>query len=117
MAGNAHAAEPAHLVGAHEPAHPTATTYVKIAAILAVVTLGEVAVYYIEAFAALLVPIFLVLSATKFALVALFYMHLKFDSRLFSGFFVGGLFVAASIIIALMALFAGHPTISALIRH
>ena len=88
-----------------EVAHPTPRTYVTIAVILAAITAIEVGIFYIEAIKSVLIPIFIVLSAVKFALVAMFYMHLKFDERLFSGFFVGGLILAASVILALMALF------------
>jgi hypothetical protein len=34
-------------------------------------------------------------------------MHLKFDSRTFTGFFCFGLFVATGTVIALIALFKG----------
>ena len=44
----------------------------------------------------------LLLSAVKFALVAMFYMHLKQDSKLFSGVFVFPLMIAAVIIVALI---------------
>jgi cytochrome c oxidase subunit 4 len=54
----------------------------------------------------MLAPILLTLSALKFALVAMFYMHLKFDNRLFSWVFVGPLCFAAAIILALLALFS-----------
>ena len=91
--------------GGHHPAHPTPVTYLKIAAILAVVTAVEVAMFYIEALSSFLLPIFLVLSALKFILVAMFYMHLRFDSSLFSWFFVGGLVLAAAVLLALMGLF------------
>ena len=37
----------------------------------------------------------LLLSAAKFALVAMFYMHLKQDSKLFTGVFVFPLIIAA----------------------
>jgi cytochrome c oxidase subunit 4 len=46
-----------------------------------------------------------VLSAFKFALVVMFYMHLKFDHRLFSGFFLFGLGAAGFIIVVFIALF------------
>ncbi|MFQ5933046.1 MAG: cytochrome C oxidase subunit IV family protein [Dehalococcoidia bacterium] len=88
-----------------EPAHPTALTYIKIATILAVITAVEVAVFYIDFLEPAFLGIFLVLSAVKFTLVVLFYMHLKFDSRLFSRFFVGGLLLAAAVLISLLALF------------
>ncbi|MBI3979962.1 MAG: cytochrome C oxidase subunit IV family protein [Chloroflexi bacterium] len=98
--------QPEHRPGGAEHAHPGPLTYAKIAAVLTVITTIEVAVYYVDYLhvTGLLTPILLVLSATKFAFVVMFYMHLKFDHRLFSGFFVFGLFVAASIVIALMIL-------------
>ena len=45
------------------------------------------------------------LSAVKFALVAAFYMHLKFDHKLFSWLFVVPMTFAVGVIIALMILF------------
>ena len=95
---------------AHASGHPTPATYAKIASILAVITAIEFGIFYVPDYApglkSVIVPAFILLSAVKFALVGMFYMHLKFDSRLFSGFFVGGLLLATTVIIALMALFA-----------
>ena len=85
-------------------AHPTPLTYVKIAVILAVITV-EVALFYIPSIADILVPLFIVLSLVKFALVAMYYMHLKFDERIFSALFVGGLLLATCVIAALLVLF------------
>ena len=91
--------------GGHHPPHPTPLTYLKIASILAVVTGVEVAIFYVEALSSVLVPIFLVLSAAKFLLVAMFYMHLRFETPLFSWFFAGGLLLATALLLALMGLF------------
>ena len=55
----------------------------------------------------MLVPVLLTLSGLKFALVAMFYMHLKFDHRLFSWLFVTPMCVMAFIVLALLKLF-GH---------
>ena len=88
-----------------QAAHPTPLTYVKVAATLAVLTAAEVAVFYIDFLEPVFLPTFLILSVAKFALVVLFYMHLKFDSRLFSGMFVGGLLLAVAVSVAVMALF------------
>ena len=87
-----------------EGEHPTPKRYATIGGILAVITAIEVAIYYIQALRPIIVPVFLILSAVKFALVVMFFMHLKFDNRMFSGFFVFGLLVAGSLAIALMAL-------------
>ncbi len=54
------------------------------------------------------VPLLLLLSAAKFALVAMFYMHLKQDHRLFTGVFVFPLIIATVIILALIVLEAYH---------
>jgi cytochrome c oxidase subunit 4 len=91
-----------------EHAHPGAKEYLAIAVILTVITAIEVAVFYVPSLKSVLVPTLLVLSALKFALVAMFYMHLKFDHRLFSFLFVIPMIVIATIIIALMWLFAHH---------
>src|SRR5688572_13331858 len=84
--------------------HPQPGEYIRIAVILATITAIEVAVVYVEALAPVLIAILLVLSALKFALVVLWFMHLKFDSRLFSGIFVGGLILGAGLLIALLVL-------------
>jgi len=100
-------AEDLHAMGeVHE--HPTWKQYKWVALILTLITVGEVWVYYIPSFVAgpLFVPTLLILSAIKFAIVVMFYMHLKYDHRLFRVLFTGPLMVAVSTIIALMFLFA-----------
>jgi cytochrome c oxidase subunit 4 len=99
----------AHAPAAHvtEHAHPGAGEYIKIAVILSVITAVEVTVYYIGALRPILPEILIVLSATKFALVVMFYMHLKFDDRLFSAMFLFGLATASFTIIVFIALFHG----------
>ena len=98
----AQALERAHPI---EHPHPSALRYIQIAVILAVITGFEVWVYYLEQAQQLLPWILVCMSALKFGLVASFYMHLRYDSRLFTAFFVGGLLLAASIVIAFMTLF------------
>ena len=90
--------------------HPTPKTYAIIAAILTVVTAIEVWVFYIEALKPVMVPILGVLSTGKFALVAMFYMHLKFDHKVFSRMIVLGIILAFGTFLALLALFNfSHP--------
>ena len=91
---------------AHASGHPTPMTYAKVASLLAIITAIEFIIFYIEALQGVVVPMFVILSAIKFVMVAMFYMHLKFDSRIFSWFFVGGMVLATSVIMALLALFA-----------
>jgi cytochrome c oxidase subunit IV len=105
-------------VTTHEHAHPTASLYFKVGLVLFVLTALEVGLYEItygghagpsaETIKPFFVPMLLLLSAAKFALVAMFYMHLKQDSKLFSGVFVFPLIIAAFIVVALMALQAYH---------
>jgi cytochrome c oxidase subunit IV len=92
-----------------EHAHPGAKTYTIVGVILAIITVAEVFFYTQESVRAFLVPLLLVLSASKFVLVVGFYMHLRFDHPLFTGVFGFGLMVAGSIITALMFLFGQYP--------
>jgi len=98
-----------------EHAHPKPGLYLRIAVILFVFTALEVLTF--EAgrggLGASLRPIFepitvvllIVLSAAKFALVAMFYMHLKQDPRLLANLFVFPLLIAAGIIGGLIVIF------------
>ena len=87
----------------HKGAHPGPLEYVRIGLILGVITAVEVGVYYVDALDDVLVPILIVLSALKFSLVVLWFMHLKFDTRLISWLFVGGLVLAAALFVVLLA--------------
>jgi len=83
--------------------HPDARTYVTVGVILGVVTLVEVAVYYIDALSGALLGILMVLSALKFLMVVLWFMHLRFDSPLFSVLFAGGLTLVAALLFVVLA--------------
>jgi len=85
--------------------HPSSRFYVVIALILAVLTAMELMVFYVDALAPVLVPVLLVMMSVKFALVAMFFMHLKFDNKLLTGIFVWGLFIAIAVILMLLAMF------------
>ena len=85
--------------------HPTPMTYFKVAVTLSVITAIEVGIFYVTWVGHGIIPILVVLSGVKFALVIMFYMHLKYDARLFSGMFLGGLGLATCVVLALMALF------------
>jgi cytochrome c oxidase subunit 4 len=104
-----HTAPHAHAEEEEGHGHPGPRTYIIVGVILAVITLLEVYAYTLESIKPILVPILLVLSATKFVLVVGFYMHLKFDAPLFTGVFGFGLMVAGSIITALLFLFGQYP--------
>ena len=93
MSGEAAKSEPGHPSGAvHAGAGPR--TYVVVAAFLLAITVMEVWVFYVPA-----------LSTLKFALVAMFYMHLRFDHAWYSYVFVGPLIIAVGLAVALLWLF------------
>ena len=86
--------------------HPTNNTYLKIAAILAIITAFEVALFYVGGVPDLVFfTLLIIMSVVKFAIVAMYYMHLKFDSRLYSGLFVVGFLVATGVVFSLITLF------------
>ena len=95
--------------GAHDAhhGHPTAGTYVIVGVILTIITIVEVWAYYIPTLVAsnFFVPFLLILSAVKFVIVVMFYMHLKYDHKLFRALFTGPLIIAATTIVALLFLF------------
>ncbi len=91
----------------HVTHHPTGNQYAVVALILTVITVIEVWAYYIPSLVAspVFVPALLIMSALKFAIVVLFYMHLKFDHKLFRALFTGPLIIAGATIVALLFLF------------
>jgi cytochrome c oxidase subunit 4 len=105
--GDAHAGEHGHgQRSAH--AHPDWSTYKWVALILTVITIVEVWVYYTPFTEhRLFVPSLLLMSGAKFVIVVMFYMHLKYDAKLFRALFTGPLIIAVLTIISLLFLF-GH---------
>ena len=89
--------------GEHE--HPPDRVYVYIALILAALTAVEIALYYVEVGAAE-IPALLTLMVLKFVIVALFFMHLKFDSKVATRMFLIGLVLALGVYVATLATFA-----------
>ena len=90
---------------APEHSHPSPAKYVGIAVFLAIVTALEVALYYITMPEWLVVALLLVLATMKFAIVAGFFMHLKFDSPMLRRLFVTGIILAGVVYtIALLTL-------------
>jgi cytochrome c oxidase subunit 4 len=94
-------------VARHGVAHPGPEEYVRIGLLLAAVTAVEVAVYYFDIQRAIFVTILLGLSAVKFSLVVMFFMHLKFDSRLFSTAFLTGFTLASAVFVVVLATLGG----------
>lgn len=98
-----------HDLDAH-PVHGTKTYWV-IGAYLFVLTALEIGAYYIEeSLGSLVTPVILALSAAKFVLVVMFYMHLKYDSKLFTGIFLFPAALGTLVITSLIVLYhVLHP--------
>jgi cytochrome c oxidase subunit IV len=115
--GNAHDAAHAHdhphdhIAGPEAAAHVGWKKYVAVGVILAVVTGMEVAAVELDLLPpALIVPILLVLTAAKFFLVVLYYMHLKMDHPIFGRVFWAPMFLSVLVVIGLILLFHVLPT-------
>jgi len=91
--------------GGQHAEHASIGTYVKVAAILSVITALEFAVIYIRRLTPILIPLLLTLSAGKFALVIMFFMHLRYDRRSLTFLFVAPLVLAVGLAVALTTLF------------
>ena len=91
----------------HEDAHEHGMSdagYIKIAVILALITALEVSTYYVD-FGPLFMPSLLIMMVVKFVMVVSYFMHLKFDSKIFSFLFYTGLGLALFVYFAALATF------------
>jgi cytochrome c oxidase subunit 4 len=94
-----------HAPGASPHAdHASVRTYVRVALVLTAITALEVGVIYIRFLTPIIVPLLLAMSAAKFALVVMFFMHLRYDGRSLTALFVGPLLIAVGLGVALMTL-------------
>ena len=78
--------------------------YILIALILAVITAAEVSLSYIDV-GPIFIPALLVMMAVKFVIVVSYFMHLKFDNRIFSFLFYSGLLLALGVYVLALATF------------
>ena len=90
---------------AHEAEHPRDVLYLKVAAVLFVLTGMEIYASYAEWLGSVFIPLLLVLMAIKFLLVVLFFMHLKFDAKIFGRLFWAGFILALVVYITALATF------------
>ncbi len=91
----------------HEDTHEHGMSdagYIKIAVILALITALEVSTYYVD-FGPLFMPALLIMMVVKFVMVVSYFMHLKFDSKMFSFLFYTGLGLALFVYITALATF------------
>ena len=99
-----HAAPTAHEETVHGAGHvhPSDGRYMLIALFLAVMTGIEVGLYYIDISNSVMIPTLMVLMVVKFGTVAAFFMHLRFDSRMFRRMFLAGLVLAILVYMAFL---------------
>ena len=92
--------------GAHDAADHGMLTrgYINIALILAAITALEVSTYYVD-FGPLFLPSLLIMMVVKFFMVVSYFMHLKFDNKIFSWLFYAGLFLAIGVYVAALGTF------------
>jgi heme/copper-type cytochrome/quinol oxidase subunit 4 len=89
--------------GPRHVAHPGPSEYVMVGGVLAFLTAIEVALYYMSFPRTAFILVLLVLSALKFVTVVMYFMHLKFDSKLFTTAFVTGLVAAFAVFTVVLA--------------
>lgn len=91
----------------HTDDHISDWGYVKVAILLAVITGVEVFTYFesVVDWGKALVPALIVMMVLKFGIVAGYFMHLKFDSPLFTRVFVTGILFAIGVYIVMMLAF------------
>jgi cytochrome c oxidase subunit 4 len=91
----------------HEDTHEHGMSdagYIKIAVILAAITALEVSTYYVD-FGPLFLPSLIIMMVVKFFMVVSYFMHLKFDNKLFSLMFYIGLGLALFVYFTALATF------------
>ena len=111
MTTDTHSDQPAHEVHPHaghdDQHHWSDLQYIKLALALAVITALEVVLSYTkDDFGKLFLPLLLIMMVVKFFAVVFYFMHLKFDNRLFGMLFYTGFFLA--IFVYVVALFTFH---------
>ena len=91
---------------AHEAEHHGLSDkhYIYVALILAALTAIEVSTYYVD-FGPFFMPTLLILMVVKFVTVVSYFMHLKFDNKLFTYLFYSGLLLAVAVYCGFLATF------------
>ncbi|MBE32041.1 MAG: cytochrome C oxidase subunit IV, partial [Rickettsiales bacterium] len=74
-----------------------------------IITLIEFGIFYVESLGVLMIPILLIISLLKFIMVVGFFMHLRFDNKVFTYMFVSGFILATVISMLLLILLFIKP--------
>jgi cytochrome c oxidase subunit IV len=88
-----------------EQAHISNTVYLIVGGFLIVLTAMEITVAYIHALRPVMVPILVILAIAKFALIAMFFMHLRYEKWAVNTIFVFPLTIAIGVFLSLLGLF------------
>jgi cytochrome c oxidase subunit IV len=97
-----HSGEELFVAKGHHAA--TDKQYILVALILMVMTAAEVTLSYMDV-GWIFLPALLVLMTAKFLTVVSYFMHLKFDHKIFTFLFYMGLILAVSVYAAALATF------------
>jgi cytochrome c oxidase subunit 4 len=89
-----------------EEHYPDEGQYYKVFGILVLITAAEVAIYYLSGARRAVITLMIFMMIAKFSVVALYFMHLRFDSKLFRRLFVTGIVLA--VLVYLIALTSLH---------
>jgi cytochrome c oxidase subunit IV len=103
-AGQRGLADPREKGHARHP-HPSAKEYVRIGMILVVLTAIEVWISYSGLPHGLMIALLFFFAFVKFALVVLWFMHLRFDDVRYSRFFIMGFVGACILFLVVLLLF------------
>ncbi len=86
-------------------AHLSPKDYWLIALVLGVITAAEVGITYWTALDRFVAPILLIMSAAKFTIVVGYFMHLKYEKRIYRNLFLIGLIAAPIVFGAVLLTF------------
>ena len=92
----------------HGHAHPSDGQYVIVAVVLAFITGAEVLTYYVDFFKdhfVVLLAVLIPMMVIKFGIVAAFFMHLRFDNKLFRWVFLTGIILATAVYLVVLTTF------------
>lgn len=78
--------------------------YIIIALVLAAITAAEVTLSYVDV-GPLFLPAMLIMMTAKFIVVVSYFMHLKFDNKIFSYLFYLGLILAVFVYVGALSTF------------
>jgi cytochrome c oxidase subunit 4 len=89
--------------GEHQ--HPSDLTYFYVALALAALTGIEILIYLTDIDFLVLAGGLVILMSIKFGLVITYFMHLRFDNRIFRRVFLTGVFLAILVYLAVLMMF------------